>query len=467
MLDCFFALNIVCATIIIFFQRKSPATMWAWLLLVYFVPVFGFLLYLLLGQDFYKDKMFRAKEIEGEMKWAAKRQEQYVSQERMYELLIRYNLRSSHSMLTDNNQIQVFNEGKEKFQALLQEISLAEKYVHLEYYIIRNDDTWKAIEALLIKKAAQGVEVRVLFDGMGCRSTPKEAWTKLRENGIHVAEFFPALLGKLQLRINYRNHRKIAVIDGKIGFVGGFNIGDEYRGMNQTYGHWRDLHVRIEGGAVTSLAVRFVLDWNYSAKENLFLQDHLFEIPEYQNSGDTAVQIISSGPDSKNPEIRNNYLRLIHMAKEHIYIQTPYFVPDDNIKDALCIAALSGVDVKIMIPCKPDHMFVYWATQSYIGEMLEAGVKCYRYMDGFLHAKSICIDGQAACLGTANMDIRSFSLNFEVNAVIYGEEVVKELENHFKKDIENSKPIMLKEYAERGMDERFKEQFCRMLSPVL
>ena len=244
-------------------------------------------------------------------------------------------------------------------------------------------------------------------------------------------------------------------------------MGREYLGRSKRFGYWRDTHICIEGAAVTSLAVRFVLDWNYAARENLFLEDHLFEIPEYVREGKDPVQIISSGPDSRAREIRNNYLCLIHMARKNIYIQTPYFIPDDDIRDALIIAAKSGVDVRIMIPCKPDHLFVYWATYSYIGEMIEAGARCYTYDQGFLHTKCLCIDGLVSCMGTANMDIRSFSLNFEVNAVIYSADTTGKLEKEFEADIRKSTVITRKNYEQRTLTVRVKEQFCRLLSPVL
>ena len=282
-----------------------------------------------------------------------------------------------------------------------------------------------------------------------------------------MAEFFPALLGKLQLRVNYRNHRKIVVIDGRIGFVGGFNVGREYLGRDKKFGYWRDTHLCIEGAAVTSLAVRFVLDWNYAAKENLFLDDTLFEIPQYTRHGRDPVQIISSGPDSQIKTIHDNYLRLIHSAKDHVYIQTPYFIPDDSILDALKIASRSGIDVRIMVPCKPDHPFVYWATYSYVGDMVAAGAKCYVYNNGFLHAKTLCVDGMVACVGTANMDIRSFGLNFEVNAVIYSERTVQRLERAFENDMTQCTHVTRKVYDERSLIIKGKEQFSRLLSPLL
>ncbi|MCI9421278.1 MAG: cardiolipin synthase [Dorea sp.] len=476
MMDHLFLINIVFSLLIIFFQRRNPTTVWAWLLLLYFIPVLGFILYLILGQNFRRERMFKMKEIEGEIKYAVRRQEESIYRKKLrlrdpeldrFKRLILYNLNEAEAVLTDNNDIRIFTDGREKFQALLSEMDRARNYIHVQYYIIKNDELWKEIEEVLVRKARQGVEIRVLFDSMGCRGMRRSDWARLEKAGIKVAEFFPALLGKLQLRVNYRNHRKIVVIDGRIGFVGGFNVGREYIGKDRKFGYWRDTHVCIEGSAVTSLAVRFVLDWNYAARENLFLEDRLFEIPTYVRNGRDPVQIISSGPDSHSQEIRNNYLRLIHMARKNIYIQTPYFIPDDDIRDALEIAAKSGIDVRIMIPCKPDHPFVYWATYSYLGEMIEAGARCYTYDNGFLHAKCMCVDGLVTCMGTANMDIRSFSLNFEVNAVIYSARTTERLMEAFENDIAKSTLVTRKKYEQRDFVIRIKEQFCRLLSPVL
>lgn len=472
----FFILNIFCSLVIVFFQRRTPATVWAWLLLLNFVPGVGFLIYLVFGMNFYKKRMFRAKEIEGDMEYAARRQEESITRgkikladEKMkvFEPLVLYNLRSGKSVLTSNNDIQIYTEGKNKFEALLAEIWKAEKYIHMEYYIFRDDEVWRTIKEALIRKVYQGTEVRILFDSMGCREMKRTEWEELECHGIKVAEFFPAWFGRFQLRANYRNHRKIVVIDGRVGFVGGFNVGREYVGMSEKFGHWRDTHICVEGAAVISLAVRFILDWNHAAKENLFLRDELFEMPVFRKKGEECMQIISSGPDSEIPEIRNNYLQLIYMARKNIRIQTPYFVPDDNIKDALIIAARSGIEVELMIPCMPDHPFVYWASYSYMGEMIRAGVRCYLYEDGFLHAKCITVDGLVTCLGTANMDIRSFALNFEVNAMIYSEKKTRELDHIFDQDRKVSRLMTLEEYEERSMGIRLKEQFCRLLSPVL
>lgn len=475
-MDHLLVINILLSILIIFFQRRNPTTVWAWLLVLYFVPVLGFFLYLIFGQNFRKDRMFKMKEIEGAMKYAIRRQEESIYRKKLrlrdpeqerFKSLILYNLNEGESVLTDDNDVKIYTNGEDKFQDLIYEIDHARQYIHLEYYIIKNDELWQKIEKVLIKKVKQGVEVRVLFDSMGCRSMRNKDWVRMEKAGIEVAEFFPAVLGKLQLRINYRNHRKIAIIDGRIGFVGGFNIGREYIGRDEKFGNWRDTHICIEGSAVTYLAVRFVLDWNYAAKENLFLEDSLFKIPTFVRNGRDPIQIISSGPDSRSHIIRNNYLRLIHLAKYRVYIQTPYFIPDEDVLEALRIAARSGIDVRIMIPCKPDHPFVYWATYSYIGDMIEAGARCYTYNDGFLHAKCMCVDGLVTCMGTANMDIRSFSLNFEVNATIYSAKTTRQLEQAFRNDIAKSTHITKKKYESRSIWIRIKEQFSRLFSPLL
>ncbi|CUX24457.1 cardiolipin synthase [Clostridium sp. C105KSO13] len=477
MMDNLVIINIILSLVIIFFQRRSPQTVWTWLLALYFIPILGFLLYLLIGQDFHKSRMFKAKEIEGELKYAVRRQEETIYRKQLrlanpemarFKDLILYNLEAGQAVLTDNNDVRIYTDGKEKFRALIEEMKQAKRYIHLQYYIIRNDELWQAIEPILIGKIKEGVEVRVLFDSMGCRTMHNKDWERLEQSGVKVAEFFPAVMGSLQLRINYRNHRKIVIIDGRIGFMGGFNIGREYLGLdNKKFGYWRDTHLCIEGAAVTSLSVRFVLDWNYAAKENLFQDDYLFEIPDYIRRGHDPVQIISSGPDSQIKTIHDNYLRLIHSAKDHIYLQTPYFIPDDSILDALKIVSRSGIDVRIMIPCKPDHPFVYWATYSYIGDMVAAGAKCYVYNNGFLHAKTLSVDGMVACVGTANMDMRSFGLNFEVNAVIYSERTVQRLERAFENDMTKCTQVTRKVYDDRGLVIRAKEQFSRLLSPLL
>ena len=309
--------------------------------------------------------------------------------------------------------------------------------------------------------------MRILYDSLGCRSMHKRDWRSLNQHGIKTGDFFPSSWGKIGMWLNYRNHRKIVVIDNKYGFVGGFNVGREYISKDKKFGYWRDTHLVLQGPSVINLESRFALDWNYATKENLFLKRKYFALPQDIPEGDNGIQIISSGPDSKYQQVRDNYLKLINSAKKNIYIQTPYFIPDESIMVALTMAIKSGVDVKLMIPCKPDHPFVYWATYSYMGELLSMGGKCYTYQNGFLHSKGIVVDGEVLCYGTANMDIRSFELNFEVNAVIYNEETAKKMEEIFLNDIKHCKEVTVFDYTHRKLIVRIKEQVSRLMSPVM
>lgn len=468
--------NFLFAVIIVFFERRDPKSVWAWLLLMYFIPILGFIFYLFLGQNMHKQKMFRLKEVEDHLSEAIRQQEHQLKTREYdredteigeYTDLIMYNLETAGTVLSGDNDIDIFTDGNEKFNALLEDINRAQHFIHMQYYIIRNDVLMHRIVEALAAKAAEGVEVRLLFDAMGCRCVPRSYWRRLNEMGIQTAEFFPAILGRLQMRINYRNHRKIVVIDNRVAYVGGFNVGKEYIGLDERFGYWRDTHLRIRGMGVLGLQLRFVLDWNYAARENLLQNQKLFENIEPGERDNCELQIISSGPDHQVALIRDNYLRLITKAQKSIYIQTPYFIPDESIFNALKIAVRSGIEVNIMIPCKPDHPFVYWATYSYIGELVMAGAKCYVYNKGFLHSKGMTVDCKVFCYGTANMDIRSFALNFEVNAIVYNQEKAYEMEKIFREDLKDCTRITRDKYAARKLPVRFKEQVCRLLSPLL
>lgn len=481
LLEHIFFVNLLLSIIIVFFRRHDPKTVWTWLLALYFIPVFGILFYLLFEQDFRKNKMFRIKEVEDRLKYSAQNQEEFIKSRDMallgtlagnYSDLVLYNLDVSGAVLTMNNQVEIFTDGVEKFTDLKKELIKAKRYIHIQYYIIKNDEVFDSIIPILLKKVEEGVEIRILYDGMGGRFMPKKKWRRLERAGVKTGVFFPPFLGRLNLRVNYRNHRKIVVIDGRVGYVGGFNIGKEYISKDPKFGYWRDTHLKIHGEAVLGLQLRFAQDWNYATGENLFKDMAYFRemdtLPAPNSIEEmVGIQIVSSGPDTPARQIRDNYLELFHKARNHIYIQTPYFIPDDAVLSALQIAARSGVDVRLMIPCKPDHPFVYWATYSYAGDLLKAGARCYTYQDGFLHSKGITVDGCVSCYGTANMDIRSFQLNFEVNAVIYDEATTEKLEEAFLDDLPRCREITPELYENRGLWIRFKEQCCRLLSPLL
>ncbi|WP_407272948.1 cardiolipin synthase [Radiobacillus sp. PE A8.2] len=467
-------MNILLALAIVFLERRNATSTWAWLMVLLFIPLMGFILYLIFGRRLSNKKIFTW---DTKSRLGVKRAVQSqlrgledgsfeISNEGMipYKDLIYLHLRNDDAIFSQNNEVEIFTDGIKKFNALIQDIENAHDHIHLLYYIIRHDELGQRLADALIKKSKEGVQVRVLYDDLGSRSLSRKYIKRIREAGGEVESFFPSFIPKVNFKINYRNHRKLAIIDGNIGYIGGFNIGDEYLGYNKRFGYWRDTHLRMIGNAVHHMQTRFILDWNQASRHHISYESTYFVS---EPAGNVGVQIVSSGPDSEWEQIKNGYIKMIMEAKDYIYIQTPYFIPDESLKDALQIAVLSGVDVRIMIPNKPDHPFVYWATFYNIGELLTAGAKAYIYQNGFLHAKTIVVDGKIASVGTANIDVRSFRLNFEVNAFIYDQEIAEKLVQAYKQDIMNSSELTLKLYKKRSKWIRFKESISKLLSPIL
>ena len=470
-----YIVNICMAMIVIFLERKDPTATLAWVLVLLIFPGFGFLLYLLLAQNFSRKQLFIMKV------YAKKTFGDYIKVQKelfstgglvfndknieIYKDLIKMNLFYYGFSYTQNNEIVIYTDGERKFQELFNSLENAKDHIHMEYYIIRNDDLGNKLLNLLSKKAKEGVEVRLLYDSVGGRQISKDKIEKLKNSGVKVAVFFSSTIPFVNFKINYRNHRKIVVIDGIVGFVGGFNVGNEYMGLNNKIGYWRDTHLKISGDAVIDLQTRFFLDWSHASKQELMFLPKYF--PDNRIQGKVGIQIISSGPDKSDEVIKSNYVKMINSAKKSILIQTPYFIPDASVFEAIKIAAASGVDVRIMIPCKPDHPFVYWATYWYCGGLLKYGVKVYIYEYGFLHAKTLVIDGTVASVGTANFDVRSFKLNFECNAIIYDTKTSQMLYDIFTDDLNYSMELTRELYLERGILIRFKESVCRLLAPLL
>lgn len=468
-------INMLFAILLVFFERRNPTSTWLWIMALTFLPGIGFILYLFIGQDLSKKRMFETRKHEDDcFRDMSIRQEEEISKDeyyykdpnyRQHEDLIKMHLISSESYFSQDNKVDLYFTGEEKFDSLLDSIKNAKRYIHIEYYIFKSDDIGMKIIQALEEKALQGIEVKLLVDGMGGRKLKKNHRDILTNAGCEVAVFLPPFVPLLSIRINYRNHRKICIVDGREAYLGGFNIGDEYLGKSKKFGNWRDTHIRVEGTAVNSLQWRFFLDWRFATNSDIGIcETYLHEESRENKSG---MQIVSSGPDSKWPSVKDGYLRMITSAREKIYIETPYFIPDDSIFEALRIAGLSGVDARVMIPNKPDHPFVYWASLSYIGELLQAGVKFYTYEKGFLHSKVIIADDFVSSVGTANLDIRSFKLNFEVNAFIYDEAINLQLTDKFIKDLKYCKEITLENYNKRSNLVKIKESFSRLLSPLL
>ncbi|MBP2133058.1 cardiolipin synthase [Methanomicrobium sp. W14] len=467
-------INFFFAVSIIFIERRDPTSALLWVTILALIPIAGIIAYLIFGQNLYKAKIFRIKEEDDrKIQEIISRQKEFVDNIRIpwddkagdYIGLVRMLLETNYAEVTDNNEVEIYTDGRKKFEALIEAIKSAKESVNIQYYVIRNDEISKKIISILAEKARQGVKVRVLGDAVGCHQLPRNFFDELKKAGGETAFFFRSKYLHINIRINYRNHRKIAVIDGKTGFIGGFNLGDEYLGKGPL-GYWRDTHLKITGGAVYSLQSRFFLDWNHAAEKDIGFFDGMY-FPRAPFKRGTFMQIASSGPDSQGESIKMGYIKLINNARESILIQTPYFIPDKSILDSLKIAAGSGVDVKIMFPCRPDHPFVYWAGFSYLWELMESGVRVFTYNRGFIHAKTIVVDGMASSVGSANWDIRSFSLNFESNAFIYDETVSGKLKNIFEEDLKYCSEKTNDDYNNRTVAVRFKESISRLFSQVL
>ncbi|PTF04293.1 cardiolipin synthase [Staphylococcus devriesei] len=471
-----FLLNLIFAFVIIFMERRSAGSIWAWLLVLVFLPVIGFMLYLLLGRQIQRDQIFKLKKEDcKELEMIVDEQIEALESDDFskgnhqivkFKEMVRMLLFNNAAFLTTDNNIKIFTDGNAKFNSLIEDIKNAQDYIHIQYYIFKSDNLGRRILAALEKKLDEGLEVKMLYDDMGSRLLRKKDLKRFREKGAHVESFFPSKLPLINLRMNNRNHRKIVIIDGKIGYVGGFNVGDEYLGQDKKFGYWRDTHLRLEGDSVNALELRFILDWNSQSSRD-FIEYNERYFPDVDSGGTIGVQIASSGPDEEWEQIKYGYLKMISSAKHSIYIQSPYFIPDQAFLDAIKIAALGGVEVNLMIPNMPDHPFVYWATLKNAASLLEAGVKIYKYDNGFLHSKTLIIDDEIATVGTTNMDNRSFTLNFEVNAFIYDEDIAWQLKQAFIDDMKVSYRLTQELYNQRSTWVKFKEGISQLLSPIL
>ncbi|MGV8145420.1 MAG: cardiolipin synthase [Alkaliphilus sp.] len=460
--------------LMVLMENRSPQRTVAWLLVLIFIPVIGIIFYLYLGQNHRKKRTFikKSKEDYELLRRLLKEQINLTSKGnggirdnlgnkwKMISLL----LNSTHSPITINNTAEVLQNGEIKFKKMLEAIKSAKHHIHIEYFIIKDSDIGLEIREALIEKAEEGIEVRLIYDAVGSWKLKKSFIRSMKEAGIKVGVFLPVTLPFLGSRLNYRNHRKILIIDGKIGFLGGINIGDEYLGKSKKMGFWRDTHLKIKGEAVYVLQVIFLMDWYFVYSEEL--DDEVY-FPKQGYCGEKMMQIAASGPDSYWQSIHQGFFSLISGATKKIYITTPYLIPDESISMALKNAALSGIDTRIILPQKADHYTVFWASKSHYLELLEAGVKIYEYYNGFIHGKVIIVDDSFSTIGTANLDIRSFQLNFEVNAFIYDEGIAKELTESFYEDIENCVEIKIGEYKTRPLTRRILESLARLFSPIL
>ncbi|GAX01986.1 cardiolipin synthase [Secundilactobacillus silagei] len=470
-------LNTVAAVFTVFRERRDIAATWAWLLVLNLLPVIGFLFYAFFGRKLTHRQLHKIQrqppvELTDALALQQSSLPSYSAgdthEESSVKNMIRLFQNIDQSFVTLNNKTELFIDGPKLFKNMQQEILNAQHVVYVEFYTFYNDLIGKEILSTLVEKAQEGVTVRVLYDSWGSMGTKRDFFEPLREAGGFAEPFLGIHSNWRDFRLNFRNHRKIVAIDGWTGYIGGFNIGDQYVDRSKKFGHWRDTHMKVTGDAALALQQHFVADWNATVPENE-LDRKMTHFPKANDVavGNTMMQIVVSGPDSDLEQIKMGYLRMINSARKRLYIQTPYLIPDDSVLNALRSVILSGVDVRIMVPHMPDHPFVYRATQYYARILAEDGAKIYFYQDGFIHAKVVMIDDAISSVGSANLDFRSFKLNFEANAFVYDFKVAKELRDIFDADIEKSQLISAEDFENMSLWLRFKQAFSRLLAPIL
>jgi len=478
LLEISYTIAIVLTCLRIIYDTRSTTKTLAYLMLTVFLPVLGIIIYFSVGTNYRKRKLYSKKIIKDEQMQLRVREQIFLESKKIwdsvpeeilkYQKLAQLLLNDGMSYLTGNNKVEILLNGEQKFPEVLRCLQQAEHHIHIEYYIFEDDEIGNAIKDVLIEKARAGVKVRLIYDDFGSRSIRKKVIPELKEAGVEAYPFYRVLFIALANRLNYRNHRKIIVIDGCIGFTGGINVSDRYinNRSNTDQVFWRDTHVKITGTGAFYLQYLFICDWNFCADVTLAPQTSFFhELKE--NAGDAVVQIAASGPDSDNPTILFSLIQAIGMAEEEILITTPYFIPGESLLDAMVVAALSGVKVILLIPEKSDSRMVAAAARSYYAELLNAGVEIYQYQKGFIHSKTMVSDQQLSVIGTANMDNRSFELNFEVNAVIYDNHTAEEMTRIFYQDLKESKKINAGEWEKRPLYKQLPEKLGRLLSPLL
>lgn len=471
LISIFQTLTVITIGLAIFMENRNPSSTMAWMLVLALLPVVGLVLYFLLGQNYFKRRKFDKKAEEDRKSFERidhngnllpRDLSQFSpGQQRLLQMSQRL-ARTPFSMAT---RTRVLTNGEETFSTLLKELKKARHHIHMEYYIYRADEIGREIQKTLIERAKAGVEVRFMYDAVGSLGLPKSFINELRAAGVKVGVYGEVRFLALSSRVNYRNHRKIVVIDGNTGFIGGLNVGDEYLSRNKTYGFWRDTHILVKGEAVRSMQVIFLQDWQYVTGEKIMDLEYLS--PQLEQGCSGAVQVIASGPDNEDKVLKSVFFAMITTAKKSIWLATPYFIPDDDILTALRVAALSGIDVRILFPAKPDKRLPFLASHSYFPALLEAGVKIYEYEKGFLHSKLLIADGEVATVGTANMDMRSFHLNFEVNLLLVQTDSVRKVVRDFERDLLSTKRIVLTEFMKKKVVLRFMESAARLLSPLL
>ncbi len=462
------------------FKRHNPIKSLSWIVVMLLLPYVGLILYIYFGRNFRKTKMYSRKGLHDEKlkrELSAQQIEQFNRPDielpndlAEHRKLILLALNNSKSLLTEHNNVHLYFTGKEALEAMYECAAKASHHIHLQSFILENDAVGTIWKNLLIQKAKEGVEVRLIYDDFGSWHLPKKYVKALQNAGAQVESFGKVGYPSFRAMINYRNHRKLLIVDGKWGFLGGVNLADRYYDGGASL-QWRDAHIRIDGEAVTQIQSSFLMDWFFITHKNLRLRKRYnYKLPELNTepAPETCfMQIVSSGPDSDWADMMQLYLTLITQAKKRISLTSPYFIPNESILNALRTAALGGVEVRILLPERGDSNFVHFASLSYVNELLDAGIKVFLYTKGFIHAKVISIDGTCCLIGSANMDNRSLEHHFEVGAIIYNKEVSSHVEAQFDRDLLNSRLIIRRIWDRRPVHNKIYEGLTRLLSPLL
>ncbi len=460
-------ITIVSTIFVIVSENKNPVKTLSWILVLVFIPVLGLVLYLFFGQNYRRKKIFKKSDIR-EMTTRSnvsfdvkKLEEKSISTKQINLIKLLYNNNSSE--VYANNDIRILATGETTFQTLFEEIEKATDHIHIEFFIIRDDHVSNKFKEILIRKAQQGVRVRLIYDYWGSFGLTKKYLKSLKEAGVFIRPFLPLSFSFNKSKINYRNHRKILVVDGKVGFIGGINIADKYLYGN-SLGHWRDTFVRFEGDVVHGLQMQFLTDWYFV--DGKLIKDEKYYPVTKKSQRKNLIQIVSSGPDTNWAFLMQGVTSAIMSSSKYVYIHTPYFIPNQTVNDTLIIAALSGIDVRLMVPSNSDSPITTYSSNSYLSEIMKAGVKVYQYTDGFLHSKAIVIDDFISIVGSCNLDERSFYQNFEANSFIYEKETALELKRLFLEDQKKCVKLDAAEWEKRSRFEKLKESIARLASPL-
>lgn len=451
--------------LVIITENRNPLKTIPWVIVLLLAPGLGLLLYLIFGQDNRKQRVISRRTYKRIMREPSKSQgiQDNCTIQPAYQPLSTLLSNSNHSPLLYGSRIKVYTKGTDKFHDLLEAIQGAKHHIHIEYYIFNDDEIGRTIRDALMRKASEGVEVRVMYDDVGCWNVKGSFFKEMKKAGIEVYPFLKVVFPIFSSKVNYRNHRKVVIIDGKIGFIGGMNIADRYiKGVS--WGEWRDTHFRIEGKGVQGLQSAFLIDWYVVSKKRLKGEVYYPTMPILN---DTILQIATSGPIGPWRTLLQATIELIANAKKYVYIQTPYFLPTEGLNQVLQIAALSGIDVRLMLPKHSDTRTANIASHSFIDDMVKAGAKIYFYRPGFLHSKLIISDDYITSIGSANMDFRSFEHNFEINSFVYHKDFALRMKKIFFDDMRHCEQLSPTLWFKRPIKRRLEESFMRLFSPLL